>query len=280
MKKGINYWAFLPEDDGSSINPIKAMRIAKDLGYDVFELTVDTKELISQSITYNKAEKIRKEADKIGIELVTLASGLGWNMSPTDPDIKIREEAVNNYKKLLEIAFWLGVEVLLYLPGMVSANFIPDFIPQRYDLVDKWARESLNKIIESAEKYNVKIGVENVWNKYLLSPVEMRDFIDSFKTPLVGSYFDVGNVLLYGHPEHWIEILGKRIFAIHLKDFKKNVGNLDGFVDLLCGDVNYPFVMKELKKIRYHNTCIAEIIPAKLGCIERAIISMRIIEHM
>jgi len=280
MKKGINYWAFIAEDGGSPIDPVKAMKIAKDLGYDAFEFTVDNDGPISLSMTYDKAEKICKEADNIGIELVTLASGLGWGISPTDPDPIIRDKAVNNYKKMLEIASWLGINIILYLPGMVSANFIPDFIPQRYDKVDKWAKESLKKIIESAEKYNIKIGVENVWNKYLLSPLEMRDFIDSFKTPLVGSYFDVGNVLLYGHPEHWIEILGKRIFAVHLKDFKINVGNLDGFVDLLSGDVDYQAVMNAFRQIGYDNIFTVEIIPAKLGCVEKAIIAMQVIERM
>ena len=280
MKKGINYWAFMPEDSGIPIVPIKAMKIAKDIGYDAFEFTVDAKGPISLGITHTKVDGIRNEADKIGIELVTLASELGWSISPTDPDINIRKKAVRNYKRILEIASWLGVDVILYLPGMVSANFIPDFIPQRYDKVDKWAKESLKRIIDSATKHSVKIGVENVWNKYLLSPLEMRDFIDSFKTPVVGSYFDVGNVLLFGHPEHWIEILGKRIYAIHLKDFRINVGNLEGFVDLLSGDIDYQSVMKELKKIKYSNTFTAEIIPPKPGCIEKAISAMRIIERL
>src|SRR5659263_668632 len=89
------------------------------------------------------------------------------------------------------------------------------------------------------------IGLENVWNKFLLSPIEMRDFIDKIDSSYVGAYLDVGNVINTGYPEQWIRILGKRIKKVHFKDFRKSVGTLSGFVDLLAGDVDYPEVMKE-----------------------------------
>jgi len=280
MKKGINYWAFNPESDGTMVDPVKALKIAKDLGYDCFELTVEKKGLISLSTTREEAERVREKAGSIGIELITLASGLAWSDSPTHPDPAVREKAVKDYKKILEIASWLGCETILYLPGMVSAMFIHDFIPQPYDKVDKWAKESLKKVLVTAENFGIKIGVENVWNRYLLSPLEMRDFIDCFDSPLVGSYFDVGNVMLYGHPEHWIEILGKRIFAVHLKDFRVAVGNLDGFVDLLSGDVNYMYVMSALRNTGFNGPFTAEIVPGMEGSVEKVIIAMKIIENM
>ena len=280
MKKGINYWAFPPEPDGSPIDPVQALKKAKDCGYNCFELTVEAEGLISLSTTQAGAEKVRKQAEDIGIELITIASGLAWGVSPTHPDASVREQAIKNYEKILDIASWLKVETILYLPGMVSATFIPDFPPQPYDRVDEWAKEALGKLSGYAEKVGVKIGVENVWNRYLLSPVEMRDFIDFFDSPFVGSYFDVGNVMLYGHPEHWLEILGKSILAIHLKDFRTNVGNLDGFVDLLSGDVDFEAVMKKCEKIGYNGPFTAEIVPGVTGCIEKAISAMKIIEKM
>jgi L-ribulose-5-phosphate 3-epimerase len=97
-----------------------------------------------------------------------------------------------------------------------------------------------------------------VWNKFLLSPLETRDFIDSFGSDKIGSYFDVGNVILTGYAEQWIEILGHRIVRIHLKDFKREVGTLAGFCDLLEGDVNFPEVMKALRKIGYSGPLTAE----------------------
>jgi len=119
-----------------------------------------------------------------------------------------------------------------------------------------------------------------VWNRFLLTPVEMRDFIDSFQSPWIGSYFDVGNIMLYGHPEHWIEILEKRIFAVHMKDFRVNVGNLEGFVDLLSGDVDFKKVMGSLQNIGYSGPYTAEILPGYTGSVEKAIVALQIIESL
>jgi hexulose-6-phosphate isomerase len=107
----------------------------------------------------------------------------------------------------------------------------------------------------------VIIGIENVWNKFLLSPLEFRDFIDSFNSKYVGSYFDVGNVMLTGYPEDWIRILGNRIKAVHVKDFKRTIGNANGFVGLLEGDVNWKRVVLALREINYDDYMVAEIIP-------------------
>ncbi|HOE09649.1 MAG TPA: TIM barrel protein, partial [Treponemataceae bacterium] len=101
------------------------------------------------------------------------------------------------------------------------------------------------------------------WNKFLLSPLEMRDFIDKINSPFVGAYFDVGNVIYSGYPEHWIKILGNRIKKVHFKDYRRDVGNLFGFVDLLSGDVNYPAVVKELQNIGYDSFVTAEMTPYK-----------------
>jgi hexulose-6-phosphate isomerase len=187
---------------------------------------------------------------------------------------------VRQYEKALQVAAWLGAETLLYIPGMVSASFVPDFVPQPYDRVDAWARESLTRLLPAAERLRVTIGVENVWNRYLLSPLEMRAFIDSFGSPWVGAYFDVGNVMLYGHPEHWISLLGERIHAVHLKDFRVAVGNLDGFVDLLAGDVNYRAVMQAFGDIGYDGPFTVEMVPGKPGDVEKAAAALRVIERL
>jgi hexulose-6-phosphate isomerase len=117
------------------------------------------------------------------------------------------------------------------------------------------------KVKEYAESYKVEIGLENVWNKFLLSPLEMRDFIDKVDSPYVGAYLDIGNTLANGFPEHWIRSLNSRIKKVHFKDYRMEAGGLHGFVDLLAGDVNYPAVTEELKKIGYDNWVTAEMIP-------------------
>jgi len=112
-----------------------------------------------------------------------------------------------------------------------------------------------------AEKYGVVLGIENVWNKFLLSPIEMRDLIDKVNSSFVGSYFDVGNVLYCGYPEHWINILGKRITKVHFKDYKREPGGLNCFVDLLSGDVDYIAVMDAFRNIGYDGWVTAEMLP-------------------
>ena len=280
MQKGINYWAFPPNRDGAAADPLEAMRSARDLGFDLFELTIEATGLISLATTGDQAERVRQAAQALGLSLTTVASGLAWSTSPTHPDPAVRDQAVRNYEKTLQIAGWLGAETMLYIPGMVSASFVPAFVPQPYDRVDAWAHESLRRLLPTAERLGVKIGVENVWNRYLLSPMEMRAFIDDFGSPLIGAYFDVGNVMLYGHPEHWIQILGPRIFAVHLKDFRVAVGNLDGFVDLLSGNVDYAAVMQAFEQVGYRGPFTVEIVPGKAGDVEKAAAALKIIERL
>jgi hexulose-6-phosphate isomerase len=280
MKKGINYWAFPPKADGTPLTGIEVLDRVKELGYDAFEFTVDPVGAVTPNTTEKEARELRKAADERGIALNTLAAGLAWGASPTSSDPAVRAQAVENAKKQLQIASWLGCSTILYLPGMVSACFVPDFEPQPYDLVYKWATESLQAVLPTAEKLQVKIGVENVWNRFLLSPTEMAEFIDSFDSKYVGAYFDVGNVMLYGHPEHWINILGKRIFAVHMKDFRVEVGNLNGFVDLLAGDVPFTKVMKAFRDIGYNGNFTVEYVPPTLGAAEKGIAALKLIEKM
>ena len=185
MKKGINYWAFQPESDGSPRNVVDAMQEARDIGFDCFEPTVEETGLISLTTGEREAEKVRLSAERIGVELITLASGLAWGSPATHPDEEVREKAIGQSLKIIEIAAWLGVDTVLYVPGMVSAVFIPDFPPQPYDKVYARAEEALKRILPEAEKRGVRLGIENVWNRFLLSPLEMRDFIDSLDSPFV-----------------------------------------------------------------------------------------------
>lgn len=113
--------------------------------------------------------------------------------------------------------------------------------------------------------------MENVWNKFLLSPVEFRDFIDEIDSDSVGAYLDVANILVFGYPEQWVRILGKRIKKVHVKDFKCSIGNIDGFTTLLAGDLNWPATMKALKEVGYQGYLVGEIIPPYRFYPERAI---------
>jgi L-ribulose-5-phosphate 3-epimerase len=120
------------------------------------------------------------------------------------------------------------------------------------------SQKNVRRLLPLAQELNVIIGIENVWNKFLLSPVEFAAYVDGFKSPFVRAYFDVGNILLYGFPQDWIRTLGKRIVKLHLKDFsfRKNVA---AFVALREGDVNWPAVYKSLAEIGYSGTATCEL---------------------
>ncbi|WP_028389774.1 sugar phosphate isomerase/epimerase family protein [Bacillus cihuensis] len=257
MKKGINIWSF-PEQMAIA----ECMRIAKDAGFDGIELALTETGELGLEIQDGKIKEIRSMADEHGIEISGLATGLYWSYSMTSGDVAIRQKAIDICKRQLELAAAFEVDTILVIPGGVGVDFQPNFPTVNYERAYEYALNAMQELSQSAKAAGVNIGIENVWNKFLLSPLEMRSFIDTIDSPFVGSYFDVGNVVYSGYPEHWIQILGERIKKVHFKDYRREVGGLAGFVDLLAGDVNYPAVVKALHEIGYNNYVIAEMIPS------------------
>src|SRR5260370_35718400 len=117
-----------------------------------------------------------------------------------------------------------GLDATLVIPATVGADFIPKCELVPYDLAWQRATDFIRAALPVAEKAGVRICVENVWNKFLLSPLEMRQFVAQFDSEWIGAYFDVGNALATGYPEHWIDILGRQIHPWHLKDYRRAVG--------------------------------------------------------
>jgi hexulose-6-phosphate isomerase len=196
------------------------------------------------------------------VELPSLATGLYWSYSLTSNDSAVRQKARDIALRQLETAAVLGADTILVVPGAVGVDFIPNHPVVDYAAAYDRSLEALTALKGRAEALRIHIGLENVWNKFLLSPLEMRDFIDRIDSPYMGAYLDVGNVIPTGYPEHWTAILNHRIRKVHFKDFRRAVGTLPGFVDLLAGDVNYPAVMAALGKAGYDGYVIAEMIPA------------------
>ena len=260
MKISASYWMF--EGGLEAQKPLaQAMTEAKDLGFDAIELCIAGEGVLTDKITKAQCQEIIALANKIGIEIASLASGDNWSISPTASDPAVRRKIIDFTKKGLQVARWLGTDAYLFVPGAVEVFFLPEAEIVSYDTCYQRAKESISELVETAEKLQVSLALENVWNKFLLSPLEMRDFIDSFGSAQVGSYFDVGNVLLTGFPEQWIRILGKRIKRIHIKDFKKSVGTVEGFVDLGEGDVDFEAIKEALKEVGYDGYVTAEMIP-------------------
>jgi L-ribulose-5-phosphate 3-epimerase len=256
MKKGINIWSF---PGGADLS--ECMKLAKDAGFEGIEPALNENGPLSLESKEDDIRDIRKRAEDLGIALTSLASGLYWSYPFTSHRPEIRGKAQQIARKQLEFAAILGVDTILVVPGAVGVDFIPDAEVVPYDVAYDRALEAIAKLSEEAKALKVSIGIENVWNKFLLSPLEMRDFIDKINSEYVGAYLDVGNVLYAGYPEHWISILNKRIKKVHFKDYRREAGGLSGFVDLLAGDVNYPAVVKALQEIGYDGFVIAEMIP-------------------
>lgn len=256
MKKGINIWSF-PEQTSIA----EGIAIAKDAGFEGIELSLNENGPLSLESSAQEIGDIRKLAEDAGIELTSLASGLYWSYSMTSANAATREKAQDIVKKQLEAAAILGVDTILVIPGAVGVDFIPGSEVVPYDRAYDYALEAITKLAGAAESAGVSIGIENVWNKFLLSPLEMRQFIDATGSDYVGAYFDVGNVVYAGYPEHWIRILNKRIKKVHFKDYRRESGGLSGFVDLLAGDVNYPEVVRALAEVGYDGYVIGEMIP-------------------
>ena len=177
-----------------------------------------------------------------GLAASSVCCSTHWDKLLSSPDASIRQEGIEGMIIALEDAKVYGADAVLLVPGRVDESV---------DYDDCWNRstESIKKIIPHAEKLKVKIAIENVWNNFLLSPIEACSYIDQFKSPYVGFYFDCGNILVYGWPEQWIKILADRIVRIHVKEFSKKIaeseGKWKGFnVKLTEGDVNWKNVME------------------------------------
>ena len=255
MKKGINIWSF-PQGTVR-----ESLELAKKAGFEGVELALNGEGELSLNSTEQELAGIKRMADDLGLALYSLSCGLCWDYRLSDDDPTIRQKAKDMIKKQLETAKILGADTALVIPGVVNVEFSMPEKKVAYDVVYDRAIEGLNVLKGFAEQLQVNIGLENVWNKFLLSPMEMRDFIDKIGSPFVGSYLDIGNTLYCGYPEDWVRILGSRIKKIHFKDYRMQAGGLHGFVDLLAGDVNYPEVVAALNEIGYDGWVSAEMIP-------------------
>ncbi len=256
MKKSISIWSFY--GDWSLKDK---MKLAKDAGFEGIELDVSGDGPITLDSDEDAIAAIRSMAADSGLSLSGLATGMYWEFNPASENAESRAQAKVVLEKQIRVASQLGIGAVLVVPGSVGADFIPGCEELSYDKVWDRATEFISSALPLAKELGVDIGIENVWNKFLLSPMEMARFIDQFDDGHVGSYFDVGNVLATGYPEHWIQILKDRIRRVHVKDYRRAVGSVDGFVDLLSGDVNWPAVVQSLGSIGYSGWVAAEMIP-------------------
>ena len=258
--KGLNAWS-LPGGLEGILRPEDAIAKAKQHGFQALELCVAADGELGLETTEARCREIVTRAQDAGIALLSVASGTYWGRSVGDPDDATRAAAVDDLRKLVRITGWLGAKTLLTIPGAVDVFFAPERPVQSYEVVRENAIKGLRAVAPEAEAAGVRMGIENVWNRFLMSPTEMMHLIDETDSPAVGAYLDVANVLPFGYPEQWLRILGHRIVGIHFKDFRRAVGTAEGFVDLLEGDVDWDAVMAAIGEIGYDGPVVAEMIP-------------------
>jgi L-ribulose-5-phosphate 3-epimerase len=251
MKKSINLWAF-PYPDRMTLR--ECLQLAKDAGFEGIELNYDLDNDLSPKSGTKEYEAIRKMADDIGIQISGLCSFLFWPYPLTSNDPAKRERGIELAGKIAQAAHDLGIENVLVVPGAVHIPWRTDHEPVPNDVCDRRAREAVGRLARQAEKLKVSLNMENIFfNGYLMTPMEMNQFVDSFSNEYIRVHFDSGNISMFQHAEHWVPILGKRTKNIHLKEFTKKGTDysLETFRPLLDGTTNWPALTEELDKVGY-----------------------------
>jgi len=247
MKRAMNAWGF---PGGMDLDGM--IELAADAGFDGIELAISEDGLLSLDTDLKTVRSYREKIESAGLEAPSIASGLGWRYPLSSPDGELVKKGLTGIERSLEFAAELGARTVLVVPATVTEEV-------GYAEAYRRSQEGLGKLAPRAEDLGVNIGVENVWNKFLLSPLEFRRYIEELNSDFVKAYFDVGNILVFGYPQDWIRILGDLISCVHVKDFKTRVGNINGFTHLLQGDVNWPEVMAAFREIGYDDYLVAEL---------------------
>jgi hexulose-6-phosphate isomerase len=198
------------------------------------------------------AEDARKAAEKTGLRIHSVMNMAHWDYPLSSADPAVVAKSVEGMKTSLRNAHLWGADTVLLVPAVVNAQT---------SYHDAWVRsqEQIRKLIPMAQELKVIIGIEEVWNKFLLSPLEFANYVDEFASPWVRAYFDVGNVVIFGYPQDWIRTLGKRIVKLHIKDFKFQKREVAEWVPLREGEINWPEVYKALAEIGYTGSATVEL---------------------
>ncbi|MDX2150046.1 MAG: sugar phosphate isomerase/epimerase family protein [Bryobacteraceae bacterium] len=219
-------------------------RLAKDCGFEQIEAHT-----VTEPAT---VDEIRKAAEKTGVRVHSVMNSAHWQYPLSSSDPGVVEKSMQGMRTSIENAAAWGSDTVLLVPAVVDA---------KTGYGDAWKRSQvqIRKLIPLAEKHKVVIAVEEVWNKFLLSPLEFATYVDEFKSPWVKAYFDVGNVVLYGYPQDWIRTLGSRIVKLHLKDFRFPRRERAEWVPLREGEIDWKAIYQALADIRFKGTATVEL---------------------
>lgn len=226
----------LPRD----LSDREKFRLAKRCGFEGIEARWPLKDL-------QAAAEQAKVARQEGVPIHSLL--YGWWPPFTNRRPSVVGKSIEEMETALRCAQAMGADAVLLVPTRVTEDF-------SYQDAYKWSQEYVRRLIPTAEETRVVIAIENVWNKFLLSPLEFARYLDELESPWVRAYFDVGNIIIYGYAQHWIRTLGTRIMKLHLKDFRR-----EGYqwTNLLDGDVNWRQVRSALDEIGFRGWMTVEL---------------------
>jgi L-ribulose-5-phosphate 3-epimerase len=238
IKKGLVFDMLL-----ARLSYAERMKLARDAGFDVVQAPTTPDQ--------HEAEEIKKAADAANIRIDSVMNMDHWKYPLSSSDPTVVEKSLAGMRTSLRNAKLWGSDAVLLVPAVVN--------PQT-SYRDAWTRSQtqIRKLLPLAEELKIVIAIEEVWNKFLLSPLEMAKYIGEFQSPWIQAWFDIGNVMFYGYPQDWIRTLGKRIAKVHLKDFKRKENGYE-WVNLGDGDVDWEAVREALRDIGYSGSAICEL---------------------
>lgn len=234
LKKALIF-SMLPRD----LSLEDKFKLAKAVGFDGVEIS---------PVDEAQGKEMRAAAEKAGVRIHSIIFG-GWHAPLSSADAAVIERGLRDVQNALRCAKTVGADAVLLVPAVVNET-------TRYAEAYERSQKHIRTLIPLAKELGVIIAVENVWNKFLLSPIEFARYVDEFESPFIRAYFDVGNVVLFGFPQDWIRTLGKRIVKVHLKDFKRQTNQ---FVALREGDVNWKEVRRALDEVGYNGFMTTEL---------------------
>lgn len=196
-----------------------------------------------------EADQIKEASEKTGLRIHSVMNMDHWRFPLSSDDPMVVERSLKGMETSLRNAKLWGADTVLLVPAVVNPK-------TSYQDAYTRSQAQIRKLIPLAKELNVIIAVEEVWNKFLLSPLEFARYVDEFNSPWVKAYFDVGNVVLYGYPQDWIRTLGRRIVKFHLKDFHSETKQ---FVGLREGSIDWPEVRRAIDTVGFRGYLTVEL---------------------
>jgi L-ribulose-5-phosphate 3-epimerase len=239
---------------GEGENALEKFQIIRDCGFEGVEI---------DSPTPSPTDEILAAQEKTGVKIHGLVNSVHWKWHMNSPSDEVRTKAREAMQTCFNDARKYGSSSILLVPAVVNSQ-------QPYDQAYTITQKEIRTLLPLAKETGVQIAVENVWNNFLLSPLEAARYIDEFNDPLVRFHFDIGNVINFGYPDQWIRVLGPRIAKLHIKDFSRKKRDDEGLwkgfsVELGDGDAGWAAVMKALDDVGYSTDPAGRWATAEVG---------------